>query len=406
MAATYEIDLDLKPGGIPQRVHLNQYDKGQKITVHLYNDNTIYTPVGTVWVSGTKKDNTGFQYQCEKSGSDAVITVTDQMTCYPGDTEVEVTDVKEGVKQGSANFILSVENAAFHDDTVISETDIPAIQKVAENIDKVESWKDETKLSADAAKESQSAAETAKTGAQSAQTAAEGARDEAVQIKADTATLKDQAASSATLAQSYVKGGTGTRDGEDTDNALFYKNAAETAKTGAETAQSETGSIKSDVEKLKSDVEELKTAAASSATLSESYAKGSTGTRDGEDTDNAKAYAAAAKASAEAASSGMKVATATTAGAVQPDNKTIVVSEKGTISVPSDVVDLGRTTQGKTTVFNADGSITETLADGLKKVTTFDSEEKITSRLYGSDGTLKETTTTTFNGNTITEEVK
>lgn len=406
MAATYEIDLDLKPGGIPQRVHLNQYDKGQKITVHLYNDNTIYTPTGTVWVSGTKKDNTGFQYQCEKSGSDAVITVTDQMTCYPGDTEVEVTDVKEGVKQGSANFILSVENAAFHDDTVISETDIPAIQKVAENIDKVESWKDETKLSADAAKESQNAAETAKTEAQSAQAAAEKARDDTSQIKTDTSALKDQAASSATLSQSYAKGGTGTRDGEDTDNALFYKNAAESAKTGAETAQTETGSIKSDVEKLKSDVEELKTAAASSATLSESYAKGSTGTRDGEDTDNAKAYAAAAKASAEAASSGMKVATATTAGAVQPDNKTIVVNDKGVISVPSDVVDLGRTTQGKTTVFSTDGSITETLADGSKRVTTFDSDEKITSRLYGSDGILKETTTTTFNGDTITEEVK
>lgn len=406
MAATYEIDLNLKPGGIPQRVHLNQYDKGQKITVNLYNDNTIYTPVGTVWVSGTKKDNTGFQYQCEKSGSSAVITVTDQMTCYPGDTEVEVTDVKEGVKQGSANFILSVENAAFHDDTAISETDIPAVQKVAENIDKVESWKDETKLSADAAKESQNAAESAKIEAQSAQAAAEKARDDTSQIKADTSALKDQAASNATLSQSYAKGGTGTRDGEDTDNALFYKSAAETARTGAETAQTETDSIKSDVEKLKSDVEELKTAAASSATLSESYAKGSTGTRDGEDIDNAKAYAAAAKASAEAASSGMKVATATTAGAVQPDNRTIVVSEKGVISVPSDVVDLGRTTQGKTTVFNADGSITETLTDGSKRVTSFDSEEKITSRLYGSDGTLKETTTTTFNGDTITEEVK
>ncbi len=165
MAATYEIDLNLKPGGIPQRVHLNQYDKGQKITVHLYNDNTIYTPVGTVWVSGTKKDNTGFQYQCEKSGSSAVITVTDQMTCYPGDTEVEVTDVKEGVKQGSANFILSVENAAFHDDTVISETDIPAVQIVAENIGKTEDWKNQAAASATAAKTSETNAKASETNA-------------------------------------------------------------------------------------------------------------------------------------------------------------------------------------------------------------------------------------------------
>ena len=170
MAATYEIDLNLKPGGIPQRVHLNQYDKGQKITVHLYNDNTIYTPVGTVWVSGTKKDNTGFQYQCEKSGSSAVITVTDQMTCYPGDTEVEVTDVKEGVKQGSANFILSVENAAFHDDTVISETDIPAVQIVAENIGKTEDWKNQAAASATAAKTSETNAKASETNAKASET--------------------------------------------------------------------------------------------------------------------------------------------------------------------------------------------------------------------------------------------
>lgn len=158
MAAKYELNLDLKPNGIPQKIHLNQYDKGQTITVHLYNDDAVYTPVGKVWVSGTKKDNTGFQYQCVVSGSNVIITVTNQMTCFYGDTEVEVADVKEGMVQGSANFILSVEEAAFHDDTIISETDIPAVQIVAENIDKIEQWKNEAGQSAANAKNSENVA--------------------------------------------------------------------------------------------------------------------------------------------------------------------------------------------------------------------------------------------------------
>ena len=68
-------------------------------------------------------------------------------------------------------------------------------------------------------------------------------------------TAADESEDSATLSQSYAVGGTGTRPGEDTDNAKYYSE-----HVGAE------------------------------ATESESWAVGGTGTRTGEDTDNSKYY--------------------------------------------------------------------------------------------------------------------
>ena len=47
----------------------------------------------------------------------------------------------------------------------------------------------------------------------------------------------EHAAADAVLAKSYTKGNTGTRDGEDTDNAKHYKEKAEEAKAGAESAR-------------------------------------------------------------------------------------------------------------------------------------------------------------------------
>ena len=52
--------------------------------------------------------------------------------------------------------------------------------------------------------------------------AIQDARDAAYDAEEDST----EAAASATLAESYAKGGTGTREGEDTDNALYYKQQA------------------------------------------------------------------------------------------------------------------------------------------------------------------------------------
>ena len=65
-------------------------------------------------------------------------------------------------------------------------------------------------------------------------TAAEGYKNTASQKASDAAASEaaasgsaSAASSSAVLAKSYARGGTGTRAGEDTDNALYYKNQAQ-----------------------------------------------------------------------------------------------------------------------------------------------------------------------------------
>ena len=68
------------------------------------------------------------------------------------------------------------------------------------------------------------------------------------------------------------------------------------------------------------------TASGNSATLSESWAVGGTGTRDGENTNNAKYYAEQA-----ASVSNVEIATTEKAGLVKPDGTTITVDADGTI---------------------------------------------------------------------------
>lgn len=54
---------------------------------------------------------------------------------------------------------------------------------------------------------------------------------------------KQTAENNATLAESYAVGGTGSRAGENTDNAMYYSNQAKTAKEAAEAAKNEAQEI-------------------------------------------------------------------------------------------------------------------------------------------------------------------
>lgn len=87
---------------------------------------------------------------------------------------------------------------------------------------------------------------------------------------------KGKASEEAVKAKSYSQGGTNIRPGEDTDNAKYYKEQAALSKQSA-AASSEAAAEKAAV-------------AASQAVLSKSYAQGGTGSRVGEDENNAKYY--------------------------------------------------------------------------------------------------------------------
>ena len=93
--------------------------------------------------------------------------------------------------------------------------------------------------------------------------------------------------------------------------------------------------VKTEVAKAQASQEsaaESASAASGSATEAESYARGGTGSREGEDTDNARYYMEQAKAV-----SAVDIATTEKAGIVKPDGTTITVDEDGTLHGQSKV---------------------------------------------------------------------
>lgn len=131
----YDIILNIEKSGIKPRIKVSQYDKTlPQIRATLYSNNQAFNiPSGsTVYISGTKKDNTGFKYECTYSDNVITADITEQMTAFSGDVEVEFTIESSGSRKGTENFILEVEKAALEDDVIISETDIPALQRLSQ----------------------------------------------------------------------------------------------------------------------------------------------------------------------------------------------------------------------------------------------------------------------------------
>ena len=131
----YDIILNMEKSGIKPRIKVSQYDDSvPQIRATLYSQNQPYTPPSgtTAYISGTKADNTGFKYECTVSGNTVTADVSQQMTAFSGDVECEFTFEAQGVRKGTENFILEVEQTALADDVIISESDIPAIQRLGQ----------------------------------------------------------------------------------------------------------------------------------------------------------------------------------------------------------------------------------------------------------------------------------
>lgn len=132
---TQSINLNLIPGGVLPRINVSQYDKGSRTLVfNLYNGSTAFIIPGnsTITIQGTKADKTGFQYECTYSGSVVTADLEQQMTVFAGDVICELVITNSGNILGSANFVLSVEEAALADDVIISETELPLIEKASQ----------------------------------------------------------------------------------------------------------------------------------------------------------------------------------------------------------------------------------------------------------------------------------
>lgn len=96
---------------------------------------------------------------------------------------------------------------------------------------------------------------------------------------------------SAIESRSWAVGGTGTRPGEDTDNSKYYAKSAEESAEIANDSKTLAEASAKEAERAAHSVSHM-------ARLAESWAVGGTGTRHGEDTDNAKYWSALAQVAA------------------------------------------------------------------------------------------------------------
>lgn len=123
--------LDMVPGGMPQIIHVSQYDAGSRdLTFELYNGAMPWkVPTGaTVTIDGTKPDRKAFSIAATASGATVTATVTQQMTAATGRAKCQLTVTSGSNVLGSANFILDVERAALTENADMSATDISSVE--------------------------------------------------------------------------------------------------------------------------------------------------------------------------------------------------------------------------------------------------------------------------------------
>lgn len=139
---TQSIDLNLIPGGVMPRFNVSQYDKGSRtLQFNLFNGSSDFViPSGcVVTIQGTKADKTGFQYDAEYTDNIVTADLKQQMTVFAGEVLCELRIISGSSEiLGTANFIIAVEESALADDTVISDTDLPLIEKAIEAAAKAE----------------------------------------------------------------------------------------------------------------------------------------------------------------------------------------------------------------------------------------------------------------------------
>lgn len=172
MITQQKTNINLVPGGIPPIIYASQFDvQTNGIEFTLYAGETTFTlPSGAgVTVNGKKPDSTGFTYSAAyASGSTVRVNVTKQMCAVAGDVVCELRISVGSQDIGTANFILRVERSPL-DDSVISETELPLIERAAEIAATIGEYAETVAQEAEAATQ---AASTASTAAATATTAA------------------------------------------------------------------------------------------------------------------------------------------------------------------------------------------------------------------------------------------
>lgn len=246
---TQKIKLNLIPGGILPRIKASQYDTGARTLVFkLYNGAQEFTiPTdSTVSIRGTKSDRTGFQYECEYSGSEVTAKITDQMTVSPGEVLAELVITNDGNRIATGNFIFENEEAALKEDVPISHTDIPWIEHIDDLVDLVEEDAQRAETAADRAEDSLGqigdSVEQAASSASAAATSATNSANSAAQATSSATSASNSATAASTSEANALASEQAAKTSEDNANASATQaatsasNAADSASDSADSA--------------------------------------------------------------------------------------------------------------------------------------------------------------------------
>lgn len=256
-------NIEMEPGftHTPPRIKLSQYDFGYNLYLDMKDKGTAWSIPSNleVRIMGTKGDGHGFDYGPSDgitySGSRVTVPLKQQMTTWAGDTTVEVI-FKSGTNMriGSANFILEVEPAGMADDTRPSDSDIPALQIIAELAVRLDGLVDDLEQAVDDAQDAADSAATSATSAANSASAAASSANSAANSASAASTSESNAANSATsantsktsaaasaanaqeyarIAHSWANGSTSPDDyGTSVDNAKYWYQQARDVASG------------------------------------------------------------------------------------------------------------------------------------------------------------------------------
>lgn len=129
------VNLQIAPTAVNPVINVSQYDVGRQFQLKLYDGSVAYNlPTGaTARIEGIKPDSKVFSYMdaVSVSGNTLTITTKEQMTILFGTVYCEIRISKAGTDIGTLNFWLVVEKSPMDGDIDISDTEIPAIIELA-----------------------------------------------------------------------------------------------------------------------------------------------------------------------------------------------------------------------------------------------------------------------------------
>lgn len=246
------VRLQLKTSDVPVVLHLSQYDTDREYCFTPYYGNELY-PYQTganVYIEATKPDNTIVDATATYN-EDGTVTYapTETLTQVAGDVRAKFTWIdSDGLRLASAAVVFACDAAGIDTYARVSESDLEVLRTIETKINDLDVYVDKAEDAATKADEAIEKITNIDGTIKDATQEVENAKDEAVvaakaEITTATASAVTDVQNATKESESWAIGGTGVRDGEDTNNAKYYAEQAKGAISGVASFNGRTGDV-------------------------------------------------------------------------------------------------------------------------------------------------------------------